>query len=53
MRERIQQLGGRLEIDSNGHGTRVGAVLPLDELAIPELKKSDEFRDSNRVIRAV
>jgi signal transduction histidine kinase len=40
MRERIQQLGGRLEIDSNGHGTRVGAVLPLADLVTPVLKKA-------------
>ena len=31
IRERIQQLGGRLEIDSNGHGTRIGAVLPVTD----------------------
>ena len=29
MRERIQQLGGRLEIDSGAGGTTVRAVLPL------------------------
>jgi two-component system, NarL family, sensor kinase len=29
MRERLRQLGGQLEIHSNGHGTTVRAVLPL------------------------
>jgi two-component system, NarL family, sensor kinase len=29
MRERLRQLGGRLEIHSNGHGTTVRAVLPV------------------------
>jgi len=31
MRERIRQLGGRMEIRSNGHGTTVIAVVPLAE----------------------
>jgi len=29
MRERVRQLGGRMEIDSSGKGTTVSAVLPL------------------------
>jgi len=29
MRERLRQLGGRLDIDSNGHGTTVRAAVPL------------------------
>lgn len=29
MRERLRQLGGTLQIQSNGHGTRVTAVLPV------------------------
>ncbi|MGA8439434.1 MAG: response regulator [Candidatus Sulfotelmatobacter sp.] len=29
MRERLRQLGGTLQIQSNGHGTRVIAVLPV------------------------
>jgi len=33
MRERAQQLGGRLEIDSSPSGTRVLAVLPLSSSA--------------------
>jgi signal transduction histidine kinase len=30
MRERVRQLGGRLEIEGDGHGTSVRALLPLD-----------------------
>jgi PAS domain S-box-containing protein len=33
MRERIQQLGGRLEVTSRDHGTTVRAQLPLEEMA--------------------
>jgi signal transduction histidine kinase len=29
MRERLRRLGGTLEIQSNGHGTRVTAILPV------------------------
>src|SRR5262249_29211385 len=29
MNERIQQLGGRLEVSSNGHGTTLTAVVPV------------------------
>ena len=29
MRERLRRLGGTLEIESNGHGTRVTAILPV------------------------
>ena len=29
MNERMRQLGGRLEVSSNGHGTRLTAVVPL------------------------
>jgi two-component system NarL family sensor kinase len=31
MRERIKQLGGRMQIQSSGNGTSIVAVLPLDE----------------------
>jgi PAS domain S-box-containing protein len=31
MRERVRQLGGRLEIRSNGHGMSVRAIMPLDD----------------------
>ena len=31
MRERVRQLGGRLEIDSGGQGTTVKAILPLPD----------------------
>jgi signal transduction histidine kinase len=29
MRERVRQFGGHLDVRSNGHGTRVMAVLPI------------------------
>jgi signal transduction histidine kinase len=29
MRERLRQLGGTLQVQSNGHGTRVTAILPV------------------------
>ena len=36
MRERLRQLGGTLQIQSNGHGTRVIAVLPVAcPMAVP------------------
>ena len=31
MRERVRQLGGNLEIESNGHGTIVTATVPIAE----------------------
>ncbi len=31
MRERVRQLGGRLEIRSSGHGMSVRAIVPLDD----------------------
>ena len=31
MRERLNELNGRLEIDSDGHGTTIRAVIPLSE----------------------
>jgi two-component system, NarL family, sensor kinase len=31
MRERVRQFGGRLEIRSNGHGTSIRAIVPLDD----------------------
>jgi PAS domain S-box-containing protein len=40
MRERIQQLGGRLEIDSNKKGARIVAVLPVTAPAPPEKSQS-------------
>jgi signal transduction histidine kinase len=33
MRERLRQLGGTLQVQSNGHGTRVTAVLPVLRVA--------------------
>jgi signal transduction histidine kinase len=35
MSERLRQMGGRLEVSSNGTGTRVLATLPI-ELATPK-----------------
>jgi signal transduction histidine kinase len=33
MRERLRQLGGTLHVQSNGHGTRVTAILPVVRVA--------------------
>ena len=33
MRERLRLLGGRLEIDSDGHGTTLWAIVPRQERA--------------------
>jgi PAS domain S-box-containing protein len=41
MSERLQQLGGSLDISSNGHGTRVRATVPLQKMpsaAVPAQK---------------
>ena len=38
MRERVRQLGGQLEITSNGKGTLVSATLPLPEGALMPLE---------------
>jgi PAS domain S-box-containing protein len=42
MRERIRQLGGGLEIRSNGHGTTVIATVPFQE---PEQGVANKFSD--------
>jgi signal transduction histidine kinase len=42
MRERVRQLGGGLEIRSNGHGTVVTATVPFQE---PEQSVANEFSD--------
>jgi PAS domain S-box-containing protein len=36
MRERVRQFGGRLDVHSNGNGTRVVAVLPVPNIAEEE-----------------
>jgi PAS domain S-box-containing protein len=38
MRERVRQFGGRLEVCSNGHGTRIVAVLPIPNVPDEEAK---------------
>lgn len=38
MRERVQQLGGRLVVESRGRGTTVRAVLPMVGLAVSNLE---------------
>ena len=40
MRERVRQLGGGLEIRSNGHGTIVTATVPFEE---PEQSVANTF----------
>jgi len=40
MRERLRQLGGTLQIHSNGHGTRVTAILPVVRVtAVPAVQE--------------
>ena len=39
MRERIQQLGGRLEVQSDKHGTIVKATMPVEKIAAPVLDR--------------
>ena len=39
MRERIQQLGGRLEVQSDKHGTIVKATMPVEKIAPPALDR--------------
>ena len=34
MRERLRQLGGTLQIQSNGHGTQVIAILPIQRTPV-------------------
>jgi signal transduction histidine kinase len=34
MRERLRQLGGTLQIQSNGHGTQVTAILPVARIPV-------------------
>jgi two-component system, NarL family, sensor kinase len=40
MRERVRQLGGSMEIRSNGHGTTVIAMVPLAESGEAEANQS-------------
>jgi two-component system, NarL family, sensor kinase len=44
MRERVRQFGGHLDVRSNGHGTRLMAVLPIPNV-------SDEADKNTRSIR--
>jgi len=39
MRERVRQFGGDLDVRSNGHSTRVVAVLPVPSVAGKKDKK--------------
>ena len=43
MRERIRRLGGTLQIQSNGHGTRVTAVLPVVHVTADPAAKEKEI----------
>jgi signal transduction histidine kinase len=48
MRERLRQLGGTLQVHSNGHGTRVVAVLPvICATAAPEPQEVKAHPQSN------
>jgi signal transduction histidine kinase len=42
MRERLHELGGRLEMDSDGHGTEVLAIMPrLKRKEVAEVSAAD------------
>ncbi len=41
MRERIHELGGRLEMNSNGRGTEVLAVMPRERREVAEVSAAD------------
>jgi PAS domain S-box-containing protein len=47
MQERVRQLGGRLEIDSPGHGTIVRALVPCPK-SLPEEEQSEATRPVDR-----
>ena len=49
MRERLRQLGGSLDIDSNGAGTTVIARLPVAETCLPEDTPSIQDSSSSAV----
>jgi signal transduction histidine kinase len=44
MRERLNDLSGKLEIESDGHGTSLRAIVPL-----PAIAQSAEYRDCRQV----
>jgi signal transduction histidine kinase len=44
MQERMHELNGQLEIDSDGHGTTLRAIVPR-----PATTRSDQHRDGVRV----
>ncbi len=45
MRERLNELNGKLEIDSDGHGTSMRAIVP-----IPAIARSAETRDCRQFV---
>jgi signal transduction histidine kinase len=45
MRERLNELNGKLEIESDGHGTSMRAIVPL-----PAIARSAETRDCRRFV---
>ncbi|HEU4782251.1 MAG TPA: PAS domain S-box protein [Ktedonobacterales bacterium] len=47
MRQRLRQLGGRLEIRSTSHGTTITAVAPLGKLPARESALEDEQSDDD------
>ena len=44
MRERVRQFGGHLDVRSNGHGTRIVAVLPIPNVPDDEDKNTRSVR---------
>jgi hypothetical protein len=56
MRERVRQLGGTVEVQSNGHGTTVIAKVPVEEssrnVASPFSDNGHKSRDHRPAIRS-
>ena len=46
MRRRLQQLGGRLEINSTQHGTTITAIVPLSAAVEHPVAENDEHRST-------
>jgi signal transduction histidine kinase len=49
MQERVRQLGGSVEIRSNGNGTTVTATMPLHSAGAPASNSNGEIQDRNRM----
>jgi two-component system, NarL family, sensor kinase len=53
MRERLSQIGGRLEINSNSHGTTITAIIPAEYISPPLEGTSAESPSQEPELRVV